>query len=95
MKKQANHPPIKTLRDAYNIHGFRGRARIDSDEHEPPAFVITLERRQKKRFAKGVAKRTEASMTDAGIAPAISSAAIMRCISTLNGDAWSAKRVVA
>ena len=53
MKKQANHPPVKTLRDADKVHGFRVRARIDSDEHEPPAFVITLERRSKKRGAAG------------------------------------------
>jgi hypothetical protein len=88
-----NQPDKKALHDAYRVSGFRPRARVEGYEHTPPAFVITLERRQKKRFAKGVAKRTEASMTDAGIAPAISSAAIMRCISTLKGDAWSAKRV--
>ena len=88
-------PDRKALHDAYRVSGFRTRARVEEDEHTPPAFVITLDRRQKKRFAKGVATRTEASMIDAGIAPAISLAAIARCISTLNGDAWSAKRVAA
>ncbi len=32
---------------AYHVPGFRARARIGSDENEPPAFVITLDRRQK------------------------------------------------
>ncbi len=33
---------------AYRVSGFRARARIGNDESEPPAFVIMLDRRQKK-----------------------------------------------
>jgi len=32
---------------AYHVPGFRARARIGVNESEPPAFVITLDRRQK------------------------------------------------
>ena len=88
-------PDRKALHDAYRVSGFRTRARVAGDEHTPPAFVLTLDRRQKKRFAKGVATRTEASMIDAGIAPAISLAGIAKCISPLNGAAWNARPVAA
>ncbi len=40
-------PDKKTLLDAYRVPGYRARARIDGYEHEPPAFVITLDRRSK------------------------------------------------
>jgi hypothetical protein len=43
---------MKTLRDAYKVHGFRVRVRIDSYEHEPPAFVITLDRRSKNGVSR-------------------------------------------
>lgn len=91
MKKQANQPPIKTLRDAYKVHGFRVRARIDSDEHEPPAFVITLERRSKKRCAAGAGKRAAAFTTNAGDGRAILAAGSTTFISTSRCAAWSVR----
>ena len=52
MKKQADKSAILTLREAYTVSGFRVRARIDGDEDRtPPVFVLTLERRAKKRGA--------------------------------------------
>src|SRR5271169_3905550 len=48
MKKQPDKTPIKSLRDAYKVSGFRVRPRIDGyDELEHPAFVVTLDRRSK------------------------------------------------
>ena len=58
MKKQPTTTAIPTLRDAYKVSGFRGRARIDSyDELKHPAFVLTLDRRSKKRCAAGAEKQ--------------------------------------
>jgi len=51
MKKQPDKAPIKTLRDAYKVPGFHVRAQLDSYEHEPPAVVLTLDRRSKKLCA--------------------------------------------
>jgi hypothetical protein len=82
MKKQANPTPIQTLRDAYKVHGFRVRARIDSYEHEPPVFVITLDRRSKKRGAAGAGKRAAACTTNAGDGHAILDAGSTTGIST-------------
>jgi hypothetical protein len=92
MKKQANHPLIKTLRDAYKVHGFRVRARIDSDEHAPPAFVITLERRTKKRGAAGAGKRAAVVPTNAGDGRAIVAVGRMTVLSTSSCAAWRVRR---
>src|ERR1035437_6913425 len=49
MEKQPDKTPMKSLRDAYRVSGFRVQARIDSyDELDHPAFVVTLDRRSKK-----------------------------------------------
>ena len=66
MKKQPEATPIKTLRDAYKVRGFRVLAKLDSYELEPPALVLTLDRRAKKPCAAAVGKFAEASMTNAG-----------------------------
>lgn len=66
MQKHTDKTPIKRLRDAYKVPGFRVLARIDSYEHEPPAVVITLDRRSKKPFAADVGKRAAAATTSAG-----------------------------
>ena len=34
---------------AHHVPGFRARARIGSDENEPPAFVVTLSRLSRSR----------------------------------------------
>jgi hypothetical protein len=47
-----NRAHKQTLLDAYRTPGFRVRARVDSYALEPPAFVITLERRQKNRLRR-------------------------------------------
>jgi hypothetical protein len=44
MENRANK---QSLLMAYRVPGFRARARIDSYEVKHPAFVITLDRRQK------------------------------------------------
>jgi len=83
MKKQPDKTPIKSLRDAYQVSGFRVRARIDSyDELEHPAFVITLDRRSKKRSAADVGRFAAAVTTNGGDGRAILDAAIGKSIST-------------
>jgi hypothetical protein len=43
MEKQPDKTPMKSLRDAYRVSGFRVQARIESyDELDHPAFVVTL-----------------------------------------------------
>ena len=67
MKKQPDKSSIPTLRDAYRVRGFHVPARIDSyDELKHPAFVVTLDRRSKKRFAAGAGKFVAAFTINAG-----------------------------
>jgi hypothetical protein len=57
MTARPDKTPIKSLRDAYKVSGFRVRASIDSyDELDYPAFVVTLDRRSKKRCAAGAGR---------------------------------------
>jgi hypothetical protein len=81
MEKAPDRLPIKNLRDAYNVPGFRVRARLDSYEDEPPACALTLDRRSKKVCAVGAGNSAAASMTNAGGARAISVAATATSIS--------------
>jgi hypothetical protein len=82
MKSQPDQAPNKSLRDAYKVCGFHVRARIDSyDELEHPAFVITLDRRSKKRFAAGAGRFAAAFTTNGGGERAILDAAIGKCFS--------------
>jgi hypothetical protein len=92
MENRANK---QSLLMAYRVPGFRARARIDSYEVKHPAFVITLDRRQKKRCAVDAARRITASMTENGIAPATSIAAIAKSIWTSRCGAWPAKGAAA
>jgi hypothetical protein len=83
MKKQPGKTPIRNLRDAYQVSGFRVLARIDSyDELDHPAFVITLDRRSKKRCAAGAVKFAAVFTTSGGDGRAILDAAIGKSIST-------------
>jgi hypothetical protein len=82
MGKPPDKPPIKNLRDAYKMPGFRVRATLDSYEHEPPACALTLDRRSKKACVAGVGKSATAFTTNAGDARVISVAATAKCIST-------------
>ena len=81
MKKQPDKTPIKSWRDAYKVSGFRVQARIDSyDELEHPAFVVTLDRRSKKRFAAGAGRFAAAFTTNDRGERAILDAAIGKSI---------------
>ena len=83
IKKQPDKTPIQSLRDAYKVSGFRVRARIDSyDELDHPAFVVTLDRRSKKRCAADAGSFAAAFTTSGGGEPAILDAAIGKSIST-------------
>lgn len=85
---------IPTLRDAYQVPGFRVRARIDSyDELKPPAFVLTLDRRSKKLCAAGAGMFAAAVTANAGAVCAILAAEIGKYISIFTcvaSSAWPA-----
>ena len=81
MEKPSGKPPIKNLRDAYKLAGFRAQAKIDSYEHEPPALVLTFDRRSKKPFAAAAENPAALSTTSAGGGRAISGAATGKFIS--------------
>lgn len=83
MTNQRDKSPVPTLRDAYKVRGFRMRAKIDSyDELKYPAFVITVDRRSKKRSAVGAGRFVVACTIVAGGALAISDAGTETYIST-------------
>lgn len=46
-----------TFRDLYKFQGFRARATLRSHPEDPEGCVVTLERRQKKRFVPAVVQR--------------------------------------
>jgi hypothetical protein len=91
MKKQPEPTPIKTLRDAYKVRGFRVLATLDSYDLEPPVLVLTLSRRAKKPCAAAAGKFAAAFTTAAGGAHAISNAGIAKFMSTLKCAASHAK----
>ena len=91
MNKQLEKSPIKTLRDAYKVSGFRVLAKIDSYECEPPALALTLDRRSKKQCAADAGRFAAAFTTNAGDGRAIFAAEIGRFISTFKCAAWRAK----
>ena len=66
MKNSADEDRSARLLDAYSVRGFRAQAKIDSYDLEPPAFVITLNRRSKKWFAVAAASDAGGCMTNAG-----------------------------
>jgi hypothetical protein len=83
MEEQPDKTPMKSLRDAYRVSGFHVQARIDSyDELDHPAFVVTLDRRSKKRCAADAGKCAAGFTTSAGDGCAILDAAIGKSIST-------------
>jgi hypothetical protein len=86
-------PDKKTLLDAYRVPGYRARAWIEGYEHEPPAFVITLDRRSKKQCAAGAEREAGASMTNVGAACAILAAEAGMFTSTLRCAASIARPV--
>lgn len=67
-----------TLLDAYRVPGFRLRRHVDGYDLAKPAFVITLDRRSKKRCAVCAAKRVATSMIRAGGACATLGAGIRK-----------------
>ena len=91
MKKQPEATPIKTLRDAYKVRGFRVLATLDSYELEPPVLVLTLDRHAKKPYAAAAGKFAAAFTTAAGGARAISNAGIAKFTSTSKCAASHAK----
>ena len=83
MKKPLGRSSIASLRDAYRVSGFHVQARIDSyDELKHPAFVVTLDRRSKKRCAAGAGRFAAVTTTNVDDGRAILAAAIGKSIST-------------
>ena len=50
----------KTLRDLYKFPGFRARATLKSHPEDIEGCIVTLERRQKKRFVPAAGQRHQA-----------------------------------
>jgi len=48
MKNSTDNDRSARLLDAYRVPGFRARSKLDYYDLEPPAFVITFDRRTKK-----------------------------------------------
>ena len=95
MTAQPDETPIKSLRDAYKVSGFRVRARIDSyEELDHPAFVVTLDRRSKKRCVAGAGSFAAAVTTNAGDGRAILAAVIGKSISIFACTGSPARTVV-
>jgi hypothetical protein len=49
-----------TLRDLYKFPGFRARATLRSNPEDIEGCIVTLERRQKKRFVPAAVQRHQA-----------------------------------
>ncbi len=48
---------IKSLSDVYKFPGFRSRSTLKPHPTDKAGYIITLERRQKKQFARCVERR--------------------------------------
>ncbi len=92
MKNQANK---KALLAAYRVPGFRAQARVDSYDDHLRIFVITLTRRQKKRYAAAAEKDTAVFTTGAGIVRVVLTVATARSTSILRCVAWIVRRAAA
>lgn len=53
---------ITSLKDLYSFPGFKAQARLKPHAEHPGAMIVTLQRRQKKRFA-AAARFAAAGMT--------------------------------
>jgi hypothetical protein len=67
MKNPFEKAPVVTLRDAYKVPGFRVSAQVGGyEELKHPAYVLTLKRRSKKRFAANAGRYAEAYTASGG-----------------------------
>jgi hypothetical protein len=87
-----NQSEKRTLLAAYRVTGFRVRARVEGGEEGSAGFVVTLDRRQKKRHAAGAERPIVDFTTGGGIGRGIWIAAGARCGSISRCGAWTAKR---
>ena len=82
-----------TLKDLYSFPGFRARARLKPHFADSEGRIVTLERRQKKRFVPAAAKRYAvfgiAELTWYGIWMPVQPASTLR----LNTDGYTARTV--
>ena len=87
-----NHSNTDSLLAAYRLPGFRARGRVEAYEGKHhPAFVITLIRRQKKRYAAYAARRITVFTTEGGAGRAIWIAAALPFIWISSIAVWPAK----
>jgi ribosomal protein L34 len=82
-----------TLKDLYSFPGFRARATLKPHSTDPEGRIVTLERRQKKRFVPAAAKRYAAfgiaELTWCGIGMPVQPASTLR----LNTAGYTARTV--
>lgn len=92
MENQANK---EGLLMAYRVPGFRARAHVEPYDGAHSAFVITLDRRQKKRCAACAARCITAFTTEDGFERAIWTVAAVPSISISSIAAWRAESAAA
>ena len=82
MSKQADEVKSWRLSDAYTVPGFRVLQRVDGHEFDRGIFVLTLDRRPKKRRGAAAAENVPTAFTtSAGDGRAILAAATGKSIS--------------
>jgi hypothetical protein len=85
----------KSLLDAYRVPGFSTTSNIKGRFGDPTALVITLTRRQKKRFAVIAMPRAKLSMTVKRSTPETLAVGIAECTSSSKCAEFNANRVAA
>ena len=91
-----NEAEKRTLLEEYHVAGFQTRAQVEAyDDVSPAAFVVTLDRRSKKRCAAVAEKCTGVCTIVDGDARATLGAASERYISIFRCVELTAKRVAA
>jgi hypothetical protein len=90
MKKSRSR---KSLLDGYRVPGFRTHSRIKGRFGDKSALVITLSRRQKKRYAANVERSTGPIMTAARARRETSAPVDVACSWNSSNGGWTASGV--
>ena len=80
----------KTLNDLYSFPGFRARSKLKGVLGDSPARIVTLVRRQKKRYVAHAARPRRVSTTARFIGCATWTPAARASIWNLNIAEWTA-----
>lgn len=78
------------LKDVYRVSGFRPLSRLVPDPHDPDGHVLTLRRRQKKRYVQGAVQVSTGFVIGVFIVCGILMQAPSTSTLTLNTGGWPA-----